>query len=163
MRAVLLILTVTFLSCNNNASDKLRLKSNVWVNHDLKFDTTYADGDSSLYSIYGSGTLLLLDTNHTVKTFTNTFINHNDSIAWGEPGVILTQGNWKEEGTNIIATHSLIDKTFILPSDTIGQVNVDKYVLKGDTLIRNTGERFIPAGLLTNELRGFLGSNWNSL
>jgi hypothetical protein len=64
-------------------------------------------------------------------------------------------------GTNIIATHKLIEKTIILPNDSIGRENIDTYELKGVTLIQNTGERFIPAGLLTIDLSRFLNSDWN--
>jgi hypothetical protein len=60
----------------------------------LKFDAIYANGDSVIYSPYGSGTLLLFDTNFTVKAFGNMFINNNDSIAWGEPGIVLASGKW---------------------------------------------------------------------
>jgi ABC-type uncharacterized transport system auxiliary subunit len=96
MQTVFLIFIVTIIGCTNVFKNKFHLKNNIWLSQDMKFDTTYADGDSSLYSIYGSGKLLLLDTNYIVKTFTNTFINNYDSIAWGEPGIILLMevGNW---------------------------------------------------------------------
>ena len=161
VRTFLLILIMVLLSCTNNTKNTLNLISHVWINQDLKFDTTYEHSDSSMYSIYGSGTLLLLDTNHTLKSFTNTFINNNDSIAWGEPGIILFNGSWKEKGANIVAIKRLFEKTFELSSDTIGQITIDRYEIRGDTLIRNKRERFVPVGLLTQELKAFLYSDWS--
>jgi hypothetical protein len=163
MRAVVLIFSLILWSCSDGLNNRLQLNHHVWVNEHLAFHTTYADGDSSIYSLYGSGTLLLFDTNHTIKSFSNTVINNNDSIAWGEPGIVLTSGKWRQEGTAIVANHTLIERTFVVGDDTIGSRRRDTFEFRGDTLIRNKSERFLPAGLLSQELNTFLHTDWSKI
>jgi len=163
MGAVLFILIITLVSCSHQAKDRPRFKNDVWVNQDLKFDTIYSDVDKSMYSVYGSATLIYLDANHTIKFVTNTFIKLNDSISWGEPGINLTAGSWKESATGFIAVNRLVEKTFLLPTDTSGHITIDSFELSGDTLIQNNKNRFVPAGLLTNELRTFLTTSWSDI
>jgi hypothetical protein len=133
------------------------------VNEDLKFDTVYADADSSIYSIYGSGTLLLFDTNYSIKSLSNQFINNNDSIAWGEPGIELTFGTGQVIGSSVITTSKLIERTVMMTGDSIGRTRIDSFTIKGDTLIRNNKERFLPAGRLTQELDSFLRRDWTTI
>ena len=149
-----------FWSCTDSINNNQRLPHGIWVNEDLTFDTVYTGG---FHFIHGSGTLIFFDTNHTIKSFSNTFINNNDSIAWGEPGIILTTEKWRKVGSSIIATSKIIKRTFVIGDDTIGRIKTARFELRGDTLIRNKSERFLPARLLSKELNTFLKHDWSSI
>ena len=133
----------------------------ILANQDLRFDTFHIDKNS--YAIMGSGKIFYLDTNNILKTFSNTFYKTNDSISWGEPGVILTYGKWRRKDKIIIAEHRLIERTFSLTGEVMAKTSIDTFKFNSDTLIANNNEKFIPIGPLTAELKTFLNSDWSKI
>lgn len=150
-KLLLSLVLFSLIGCSPISETQPQFQNIVWVNSDLKFDTIYAP-DRSSYSIYGSGTLLYLGSNHTFKSFSNMFINANDSIAWGEPGVVISKGHWKVSEATIVTEARIATRTFSPVINLNNKTVINSYEVSGDTLIQNDKTRFIPAKLLTQEL-----------
>ncbi len=159
MRAVIFLFILLGIGCSYQEKEP-PLKSSLWINEGLKFDTVFADSNE-VYSVYGSGTIVFLDANHTIKLFSNTFSKNDDTLYWGEPGVILASGRWKRSGSTVIATMRELERTFVLSTSPTDSEVIDTFALSEKFLVRNKIERFVPVKVLSSELRSFIYSDWS--
>lgn len=125
----------------------------------MRFDT--ARLDNMVMSIHGSGIILSFDTAAIFKSFSNEFYTDNDTLFWGEPGIEMFYGKWHIEGDNLIVDKELIEKTILLPSQSIGTKQVDTFRIIGDTLVRNDGTKYRPFNLVSKEIKDLLNRDWS--
>ena len=160
MRPITLLIIILLISCSDSSVDISRKITNtLWVNQDLKFDTLRLDTTSMI--VHGSGTIIFFDTASIFKSFSNDFYSNNDSLVWGEPGIVMDYGNWKIDRNKLVVSKQLIERTFSIPNQKTSTVQLDTFHIIRDTLIMKDGARFIPVKLISKELRELLNRDWS--
>lgn len=114
--------------------------------------------DTSKMETFGSGEIIFLNPNHEVKIFCNSFLKNKDSLAWGEPGIILKIGKWTLDSEKVICKTQTIHRTFKID----GNAHFDTDTLYFENkLLKNKTMTYKPNVLLTNDLFQFIRMDWS--
>ena len=104
-------------------------------------------------TIYGSGHLIVLDSNSQSMSLGADFYWENDSLYHGgEPGMTLKMGRWQLNDGFVTLYQKLVLKTFMLSGEVIGQSEVDTITLKGNGQLIYKYDTLIPLLKQSNEL-----------
>jgi hypothetical protein len=160
---VIAIFFVTACTQYRKPYNETSFKSPYWISK--VFD--YYEIDSALgggKTIYGSASLIRLDSNHKVNLLTADFYWKDDSLyLGGEPGIIMKSGTWNVKDTNVLLSQKLIQKTFKFTGERIGQVESDTLKIPADSILRYNSDTLIPLNKPSSELKAFMERDWTSL
>lgn len=148
---ILFLLALLFLTgCSNKIEELKYLNETQFFVSNISWDTSKMD-------TFGSGEIIFLNPNHDVKIFCNSFLKNQDSIAWGEPGIILKTGKWTLDAEKVICKIETIHRTFKV--DRIAPIYTDTFYLE-DKLLKNKTMAYKPNPLMTRELSQFMRMDW---
>ena len=125
-----------------------------------QFFTSSISWDNSNMNTYGSGEIRYFGKKNTLKIFCNSFLRNQDSLTWGEPGIILKQGTWKIIDNVIACEYKTTYRTFKINKAEKNQkdtLKVEKATLYNKNL------RLKSNVLISNEIVAFFKLNWSKM
>lgn len=149
-RIIFLLLLIILSSCSNKTEESKYLQETQVFVSKISWDTNKME-------TFGSGQIFFFNPNHEVKIFSNSFLKNKDSLAWGEPGIILKIGKWKLESEKVICKTQIIHRTFKI--DRKEQIEVDTFYFE-NRLLKDKTMIYKPNPLITKELSQFIRMDW---
>jgi len=151
------ILFTLLLACSHQSEfQNITSKSTFWISENLDYysiDSIFGSGKT----IYGSGYLLSFSPDQKVNFLTADFYWKNDSLyQGGEPGIIMKSGEWSIKDSTLLLNERLLEKSIMMLSDTIGEVQKDTFQIENDTLISYKRNKLIPLKKGSEQLKDFV-------
>jgi hypothetical protein len=116
--------------------------------------------DISNMNTYGSGEIRYFGKKNKLKIFCNSFLRNQDSLTWGEPGIILKQGTWKIIDNYIVCEYRTTYRTFKM--NLAEKLQKDTLKLEKATLY-NKNSKLKSDVLISNEIVNFFNLDWSKI
>jgi hypothetical protein len=152
-----IIIAVILTSCQREDSiQQYLLKEPYWITHGMAWHWGEIGN-------HGNGEVLYFAPDGAVKRLRNDFYNVQDTIRWGEPGIVLQVGQWEVEAGKVITSLHTIHRTFTVV-DSLGQpveaeaVEVDTFQVDNQQLISRKNH-YQSVKNLSSELQSYLEKN----
>jgi hypothetical protein len=154
----LLLMLVSF-GCDWKNERKVSLEDSYWVSN--RFDLYETDSATGIKPIYGSGKLLYFTKGNEARTLIRDFYWKNDSLFWGgEPGFIQRTGSYQIHNGKIVLDQKLVEKTFLLPYESIGMAIKDSLQLIGDRRLVTKNDTLEQVTRVSKELKKLIEQEW---
>lgn len=154
-----LLLTLVSFGCDSKNEKKVLLEDSYWVSSRLgSYETDSATG---IKPNYGSGKLIYFYEGSEARTLVRDFYWENDSLFWGgEPGLIRRTGTYQVKDGKVILAQKLVEKTFLLPYETIGMAVNDSLQLVGGKMLVTKNDTLVQITRVSKELEQLLEQEW---
>lgn len=153
------LLTLVLFGCERESEKNVFLEDSYWVSSRLNFYKT--DSSTGISPNYGSGKLIYFYEGNKARTLVRDFYWKNDSLYWGgEPGLIRRTGTYHINNGKVFLDQKLVEKTFLLPNESIGIATTDSLKIVGANMLITRNDTLVQVARMSKELKKLIEQEW---